>query len=177
MGKKEYNMDRYLFLDFDGVLNTGNYAKQMAQEGIDPFDEFGAMFAPEAIANLEHIVEQTECKIILSTTWRNEGIMRMRELWKGRSLPGEIFSMTPILLSTSFQDAMNGEMMGMPLREAKALEINAWLYQNAGKDYRYVILDDEDYFFPKQQEHLVLTDEKEGLAEQKAQKAIWILNS
>ena len=170
-------MDRYLFLDFDGVLNTGKYAKQMRHKGFDPFDEYGAIFDPEAIANLEHIVELTGCKIILSTTWRNEGIMRMRELWKQRGLLGEIFSMTPILLSTSFQDAMNGEMMGMPLREAKALEINAWLYQYASKDYQYVILDDEDYFFPNQQEHLVLTDEEEGLTEHKAQKAICILNS
>lgn len=171
------NMDRYLFLDFDGVLNTGNYARQMKREGIDPFDEFGAMFDPEAIANLKQIVELTGCKIILSTTWRNEGIMRMRELWKERGLPGEIFSMTPILLSSSFQDAMTGEMMGFPLRESKALEINAWLYQNADKEYRYVILDDEDYFFPKQQEHLVLTDEKDGLTDRKAQKAILILNN
>ena len=147
-------MEKYLFLDFDGVLNTGKYARQMKREGIDPFDEFGAM-----------------------STWRNEGIMRMRELWKERNLPGEIFSMTPILLSTSFQDAMTGEMMGFPLREAKALEINAWLYQNAGRDDRYVILDDEDYFFPKQQEHLILTDDKEGLTDRKAQKAIWILNN
>jgi hypothetical protein len=130
-----------------------------------------------AEARRHGILIQTDCKIILSTTWRNEGIMRMRELWKERNLPGEIFSMTPILLSTSFQDAMNGEMMGMPFRESKALEINAWIYQNAGRDYRYVILDDEDYFFPKQQEHLVLTDESEGLTELKAQKAIWVLNS
>ena len=43
---------------------------------------------------------------------------------------------------------MTGDMMGMPLREAKALEINAWLDQNAGRDYSYVILDDEDSFFP-----------------------------
>ena len=161
----------------ENAMNTGKYAKQMKREGIDPFDEFGAIFDPEAIANLEHIVELTGCKIVLSTTWRNEGIMRMRELWKQRGLPGDIFSMTPILLSTSFQDAMNGEMMGMPLREAKALEIDAWLYQNASKDYRYVILDDEDYFFPKQQEHLVLTDEKEGLTDRKAQNVIWILNN
>ena len=159
-------MEKYLFLDFDGVLNTGKYARQMKREGIDPFDEFGAMFDPEAIANLKHIVELTGCKIILSSTWRNEGIMRMRELWKERGLPGEIFSMTPILLSNSFQDAMTGEMMGFPLREAKALEIN-----------RYVILDDEDYFFPKQQEHLVLTDDKEGLTDRKAHHAIWILNN
>ena len=85
-------MEKYLFLDFDGVLNTGKYARQMKREGIDPFDEFGAMFDPEAIANLKHIVELTDCKIILSSTWRNEGIMRMRELWKERGLPGEIFS-------------------------------------------------------------------------------------
>ena len=137
-------MEKYLFLDFDGVLNTGRYARQMKREGIDPFDEFGAMFDPEAIANLKHIVD---------------------------------FSMTPILLSSSFQDAMTGEMMGFPLREAKALEINAWLDQNAGRDYRYVILDDEDYFFPKQQEHLVLTDDKEGLTDRKAHHAIWILNN
>ena len=139
-------MEKYLFLDFDGVLNTGKYARQMKREGIDPFDEFGAMFDPEAIANLKHLVELTGCKIILSSTWRNEGIMRMRELWKDRNLPGEIFSM-------------------------------AWLYQNAGRDDRYVILDDEDYFFPKQQEHLILTDDKEGLTDRKAQKAIWILNN
>ena len=131
-------MEKYLFLDFDGVLNTGKYARQMKREGIDPFDEFGAMFDPEAIANLKHIVELTGCKIILSSTWRNEGIMRMRELWKDRNLPGEIFSM---------------------------------------RDYRYVILDDEDYFFPKQQEHLVLTDDKEGLTDRKAHHAIWILNN
>lgn len=62
------NMDKYLFLDFDGVLNTGRYAKQMKHEGIDLFDEFGALFDTEAIANLKHIVEQTGCKIILSTT-------------------------------------------------------------------------------------------------------------
>lgn len=101
-----FNMDRYLFLDFDGVLNTGRYAKLMKNEGIDPFDEYGAVFDSEA----------------------------------------------------------------------KALEINAWLHQNAKKDYRYVILDDEDFFFPKQQEHLVLTDEYEGLTERKAQQTIWILN-
>ncbi|MBQ9676843.1 MAG: hypothetical protein IJV44_01745 [Prevotella sp.] len=172
-----FNIDRYLFLDFDGVLNTGRYAKQMKLDGIDPFDEFGALFDPETIANLKHIVELTDCKIILSTTWRNEGIMRMRELWEHRNLPGEIYSMTPILLSTSYQDAVTGEMMGLPQCEAKALEINAWLYKNVGKEYRYAILDDEDLFFPKQQEHLVLTEEYDGLTERKAQRAIWILNN
>ena len=169
-------MEKYLFLDFDGVLNTSRYAKLLRNEGIDPFDEFGAMFDPETIVNLKSIIEQTNCKIVLSTSWRNEGLLRMRSLWKDRNLPGEIFSMTPILLSTTYQDSLNGEMFCIPELNAKALEINAWLQQNASKSFNYVIVDDENVFFQKQQKHLVLTDEYDGLTVDKADKAIEILN-
>lgn len=168
--------DKYLFLDFDGVLNTSRYAKLLRTEGLDLYDEFGAIFDPNTIANLKSIVEQTNCKIVLSTSWRNEGFLRMRSLWKDRNLPGEIFSMTPILLSTTYQDSQNGEMFGIPELNAKALEINAWLQQNATKPFNYVIIDDENVFFQSQQEHLVLTDEHDGLTVDKATRAIEILN-
>ena len=168
--------DKYLFLDFDGVLNTSRYAKLLRTEGLDLYDEFGAIFDPNTIANLKSIVEQTNCKIVLSTSWRNEGFLRMRSLWKDRNLPGEIFSMTPILLSTTYQNAQTGEMFGIPELHAKALEINAWLQQNASKSFNYVIIDDENVFFQKQQKHLVLTDEYDGLTVDKADKAIEILN-
>ena len=88
----------YLFLDFDGVLNTTSYAKLLRKEGIDHYDEFGAMFDPKTISNLKYIVDHTGCKIVLSSTWRNEGWIRMQALWKDRNLPDELFSMTPILL-------------------------------------------------------------------------------
>ena len=64
-------------------------------------------------------------------------------MWKDRSMPGTIYSMTPILLSTTFQDAMNGELLSAPTKQAKALEIDMWLQKHASKDARYVILDDE----------------------------------
>ena len=156
-------IDKYLFLDFDGVLNTSRYAKLLRKEGIDLYDEYGAMFDPNTTSNLESIIEQTNCKIVLSTSWRNEGLLRMRSLWKDRNLPGEIFSMTPILLSTTYQDSQNGEMFCIPELNAKALEINAWLQQYASKSFNYVIVDDENVFFKSQQEHLVLTDEYDGL--------------
>ncbi len=168
-------MDKYLFLDFDGVLNTANYAKRLKREGIDLYDEFGPMFDPTAIANLKRIVDETGCKIVLSSTWRNEGFMRMLTLWKDRNLPGELFAMTPILLSTTYQDARNGEFFSIPERNAKALEINAWLEQ-MGKQCDYVIVDDENVFFQSQQEHLVQTDEQDGLTYDKATLAIEILN-
>ena len=140
-------------------------------------DEYGAMFDPNAIENLKLIVEHTGCMIVISSAWRNEGIKRMRELWKERHLPGEIYSMTPILLSTTYQNAMTGEISGYPERTAKALEINTWLENNASKKCRYVILDDENVFQPKQQKHLVQTNERKGLTDRIAQHAINILNN
>lgn len=169
-------MEKYLFLDFDGVLNTTGYAKRLRKEGIDPFDEFGAMFDPDAINNLRSIVDQTDCKIVLSSTWRNEGLMRMRALWKDRNLPSELYSMTPILISTTYQDARNGQMFNIPERNAKALEIQAWLQKNAKDPFEYIILDDENVFFYGQQEHLVQTDDFVGLTIKKSQEAIEILN-
>ena len=169
-------MEKYLFLDFDGVLNTDRYANRLRKEGIDPFDEFGAMFDPDTISNLRSIVEQTDCKIVLSSTWRNEGMMRMRALWENRNLPGKLFSMTPILLSTTYNDARNGELFTIPERNSKALEIQAWLQRNAKEPFEYVIIDDENIFFYGQQEHLVQTDEYDGLTINKAQEAMRILD-
>jgi hypothetical protein len=169
-------MEKHLFLDFDGVLNTDRYAKRLKKEGIDPFDEFGAMFDPNTISNLRSIVEQTDCKIVLSSTWRNEGMMRMRALWENRNLPGKLFLMTPILLSTTYNDARNGELFTIPERNSKALEIQAWLQRNAKEPFEYVIIDDENVFFYSQQEHLVQTDEYDGLTLKKAQEAISVLD-
>ena len=169
-------MNKYLFLDFDGVLNTANYAKRLKREGIDLYDEFGPMFDPTTIANLNRIVEETGCKIVLSSSWRNEGFMRMLALWKDRNLPGELFAMTPILLSTTYRDARNGEFFSVPERNAKALEINAWLEEFAERPCQYVIIDDENVFFQSQQVHLVQTDEISGLTYEKARTAIEILN-
>jgi hypothetical protein len=169
-------MEKYLFLDFDGVLNTTGYVKRLRKEGVDPFDEFGAMFDPDTISNLKSIVEQTGCKIVLSSTWRNEGLMRMQALWKDRNLPDEIYSMTPVLLSITYNDARSGELFTIPERNAKALEIQAWLHRYASEPYQYVIIDDENAFFPYQQKHLVQTDENDGLTMKKAQLVIDILN-
>ena len=67
-------------------------------------------------------------------------------------------------------------MFCIPELNSKALEINAWLQQNVSKSFNYVIVDDENVFFQSQQEHLVLTDEYDGLIVDKAKRAIEILN-
>ena len=55
--KDEYHkIEKYLFLDFDGVLNTGNHQERMKKEGIDAYDEYGPMFDPQAVNYLEQII-------------------------------------------------------------------------------------------------------------------------
>ena len=72
--------------------------------------------------------------------------------------------------------ARSGDLFTIPERNAKALEIQAWLHRYALKPYQYVIVDDENVFFSYQQDHLVQTDENDGLTIKKAQSAIEILS-
>ena len=176
--KDEYHkIEKYLFLDFDGVLNTGNYQKRMKEEAIDAYDEYGPMFDPQAVSYLEQIIERTGCKIVISSTWRNEGIVRMQQMWKDRGMPGTIYSMTPILLSTTFQDALNGELLSAPVKKTKALEIDMWLQKHASKEARYVILDDESFRMDDDDYlHIITTDEQTGIDIYNVANAVIALN-
>jgi len=53
------NFDRVLFLDVDGVLNT-----------IESRSYDIARFAPSKVKNLVRILEETGCKIVISSAWR-----------------------------------------------------------------------------------------------------------
>ena len=176
--KDEYHkIEKYLFLDFDGVLNTGNYQKRMKEEGIDAYDEYGPMFDPQAVNYLEQIIERTGCKIVISSTWRNEGIVRMQQMWKDRGMPGTIYSMTPILHSTTFQDALNGEQLSAPVKMTKALEIDVWLQKHASKDTRYVIIDDESIRMDEDDYlHMIKTDDETGIDIYAVHNAVLALN-
>ena len=176
--KDEYHkIEKYLFLDFDGVLNTGNYQERMKKEGIDAYDEYGPMFDPQAVNYLEQIINRTGCKIVISSTWRNEGIVRMQQMWKDRGMPGAIFSMTPILISTTFRDAMNGELLSAPVKMAKALEIDMWLQKHESKYTRYAIIDDEMVYIDNESYYQwIKTDYQTGIDIYTVAHAVDMLN-
>ena len=50
-------LQRYLFLDIDGVLNTIRYSDYLIDHDEDEIDEDGALFDPEAVNNLACITE------------------------------------------------------------------------------------------------------------------------
>lgn len=185
--RKQSNNKRYLFLDLDGVLNTGQYSNFIEEHGLIEFDENGSVFDPNAVENLRHIVEATHADIVLTSTWRYDGFKKMHKLWKDRRLPGDLIGITPQLLCVRMANIYSNELDGVntwQLRPigSRGIEINEWLKRNNNtpsewlKTYTYAILDDEDDFLLHQAKHVVLTDPIKGITKKDANKVIAILN-
>ncbi len=55
-------MRKIIFLDFDGVLNTGSWFRQL--KPADRYDEYGTVFDPNAVANLARVIEVTGADVV-----------------------------------------------------------------------------------------------------------------
>lgn len=174
-------MNRFLFLDIDGVINTIRYSDYLIDHNEDEVDEYGAIFDPDAVANLAYIIKKVpDVKIIISSTWRFKGWDWMNRLWEKRQMPGRIFSFTPALDIVCFKDLINQRNSQSTFPYGlRGLEINEWFRINVkrGTPYNYVILDDEIDYLAIQEDFVVLTDPHLGLTKEKAEKVIKILNS
>jgi hypothetical protein len=141
---------KVLFLDIDGVLNT---PKMLGRFGIDFVDNI-------LVALVARIVNETDCKIVLSSTWRIDQKDRMVAVRELAQYGLEIHSDTPVITRSG------GWESGGSVRRAE--EIQAWLDQNPVE--RFAILDDmqdaciEGSFFR--------TDENRGLTVQIAEQVI-----
>lgn len=81
-------MEKYLFLDFDGVLNTEYYQNYLCYQGLAYQDEYGAFFDPETTKQLKRIIDATSAKIVIESSWKFLGLEAMQEMWSIRQLPG-----------------------------------------------------------------------------------------
>ena len=157
----------YLFLDIDGVLNTGQYSNYLVENGLYETDADGYLFDPEAVKNLQYIIEETDAKIIITSTWRLDG--DMQALWNNRDLAGDVIGVTPTIQK---EKAIGKIKIWYGHR---GMEIEEWLSSNATAPYKYAILDDEDNYLPSQSDHLVLTDPMTGITKDVADKVISLL--
>lgn len=168
---------KVIFLDIDGVLNTEVYMRHLfyihEQIGVKDYkaikasklyrDEYGHWLDPMAVDMLKWVIEATEAKIVISSTWRNSGLEVMQEMWASRSLPGDVISITP----------NHRPRTGTSLQRGK--EIQEWLDQHPEVTH-YVIIDDDADMEPHQKECFVQTDYQYGLTAQKAHDCVIILN-
>lgn len=137
----EHAAEKVIFLDIDGVLNDDSTPARTKK---------GYVFVDKSkILLLKQIVDATQAKLVLSSTWRYD---RDDPRWNGdflelqeaiRAADMDFYSYTPV-------DAI-GIRRGM--------EIKAWLGVHT-EVKRFIILDDELHDFEERKllDHLVKTD-------------------
>jgi hypothetical protein len=171
--------ERYLFLDFDGVLNTMEYQAVLQWRGEPMKDQYGSLFDPRVIENLNLIIEQTDSKIVISSSWRLDGIKRMREMWAARGLPGKVYGVTPELSEIRFNSIQDDrDSISVIPYGTRGLEVNEWLRTNTNNynnSYSYAIIDDFDDFISCQMPYVVLTEPETGLTKELAAKVTALL--
>ena len=165
-------MRKVMFLDIDGVLNTGRWYSKMDRN--TPKDKYGYAFDPNAVANLKKIVDETGAEIVISSSWKSFGFSELEEMWQDRALPGKLIDITPN--SVSDEMLLNADLDHMELFSIRGMEIKEWLSKHGKKVSHYVIIDDMDNMLQEQQPHFVWIDPEVGITEGNAAQAIMILN-
>lgn len=160
---------KVIFLDIDGVLNV--YCESR--------DEYGCTFHKHFEENLRWIIEETNAKIVISSTWRMSGLNIMKEMWLKRGLPGEVIDITP----TEVDVVGRGTCKFYDLVD-RGFEIQQWIDDNCVENY--CIIDDDNDMLPSQMNNFVRTANNQdhpdcvdfgyGLTKKCAEKVIEILN-
>lgn len=144
-------MDKVLFLDIDGVLNSEEYIINRDKKVKDDIDI-------KKVFLLEGIVRKTNCSVVLSSSWRFLGLERINNAL------GDLGSYISIKHHTTLKRGDRGK------------QILEYIKKHNIKDY--VVLDDEiidiKNYIPK--ERLVKTSWEKGLQKEHSERVIKILN-
>ena len=170
------NHSKIIFLDFDGVLNTEHHQRQLLYERKAWQDKYGTCFDPEAVKQLQTIVDMTHADIVIESSWKYLGLEAMQEMWQDRQLPGRVIDITPSVISDSMLLSADLEQTSPAALHCKGAEISSWLNDNGMENASYVIIDDEYVILDSQLPHFILTNPYDGLTEELAMRAINVLN-
>lgn len=148
---------RVIFLDFDGVLNSDRYIRDCGHTGV--------VIDPSKMELLKKIVESTDARIVLTTSWREHWGTSPSECdYSGRLINDifaryglEIYSKTPVV------------------RPDRENEIKQWLSDNPDTE-SFVVLDDMFLAADFLKGHVVKTSAfADALTNEGAEAAIEIL--
>lgn len=166
-------MNKILFLDLDGVLNTFDNLFSMSVieklTGKPSMDSYGHLFDDRCVNWLEYIILNTKCKIVISSTWRRSGLDNMKKMWEERNLPGEVIDITPTIVDKIIIDKYKPNNINAD----RGYEIQQWIDNNDIETY--CIVDDDSDMLSHQ--NFVKVDGKFGLEYISSNKIINILNN
>jgi hypothetical protein len=153
---------KIIFLDIDGVLNSGRWLAsipyKLLREQDTHVDRWVHMLDPAAVRLLNQIVERTGASIVVSSSWRYalDFERLVRELRSG-GVSGEIIGCT-------------AKCMGW-----RGHEIEEWLNSTHLSYESFVILDDDSDMEPLAH-RLVQTTFSDGLQREHVERAVEMLN-
>jgi hypothetical protein len=164
---------KIIFLDIDGVLvNDWSLSTEM----IDVNDTDGRIrrchrFSGSCVDLLNHIIDSTGAKIVVSSTWRMcfNSFQTLVDYMKDQGIKGEVIGRTP---TPDEYARVRAHVSSLWLAVPRGNEIQMWLDEHKDLNVeKFVILDDNS-----DMEHLshrlVQTDFDAGLTERKANYAI-----
>ena len=147
---------KILFLDIDGVLNNRDF--------IHSCKNGETHLSNPLIELLNQVIDQTGCKVILSSTWRLlYKLGYLRKLLADRGFRGEILGVTPDFSHIERPDDNVHE-------DNRAQEIKSWLIMHPSIT-RFAVIDDD----PVQVNNFVQTSMKTGITQEHADALIKIL--
>lgn len=164
-------MNKIIFLDFDGVLNSmdnmnaryvtarnNGYFPAHIKDVPDYVDKYGHIFDERCVRWLAHIIHETNAKLVISSSWRRQNV---KQMWLDRNLPGEVIDITPW-----FESGKRGT------------EIKHWMDNTDIDIESFCIIDDVPFDIEElHPENFVKTNLTFGLCSADARKSIYILNN
>ena len=154
---------KIIFLDFDGVITT-----LKSKYKLDP----------EALTLLGKIIEATDAKIVVSSSWRRHTLEDTIKELKDTSdfrMNGIEFPFIDRIVGVTdriFGFALTNKEKHISL--LRGVEIREWINEHPEVN-NYVILDDDSDMLLEQKDHFVKTDTYTGLTEENVEQAIRIL--
>jgi histidinol phosphatase-like enzyme len=154
---------KILFLDIDGVLNSGKYIKRADVD----FDDPKYQIDPDAVVRLNAITQLTGAVIVVSSTWRNafridgiEHLDKLQECMASYGITGQVIGMTP--------DKPNA------VRNRRGKEIQLWIDDHFNEIEKFVIIDD-DVDMGRLRANQVKTLFEDGIEDQHVRQIVSIL--
>ena len=147
----------HILLDIDGVLTSETHTQKCVLENRPENLYWMDWFDPECIEALRTLLKRTGADIIVSSSWREMGIERLRTVWEHNKMPGQLKEPTPEWIPDKMQ------------------ALRHWINSNTTLHPfdKYIILDDDPTGLERWQ---IKTNPRTGLTRQDVEKKLKTLH-
>ncbi|MFK7783904.1 MAG: HAD domain-containing protein [Crocinitomicaceae bacterium] len=158
---------KIIFLDIDGVLNSDTWEKtESYRNGTYPEN----MFDPVAVRLLNKIIERTNAKVVLTSTWRLKfSLFEMNQLFIKVGIDCDLIDFTPDLKKNNDYTLRGNEILKWCKDNSDVIGTKYLNYTD------FIILDDNSDMLYWQSKYFFQTDKLCGLSETLAREAIRML--